>query len=177
MTENRDKRRFGKDENDPFEEQIVKIDRVSKTVKGGKRMRFRVLVVVGNKDEGTVGVALGKAKEIPVAIRKAVTKAKRDMVKVPIRGTTIPHDIVSRTGGSKVYLAPAVPGTGIIAGGVVRMVLEKAGLKDVISKSHGSSNAMNLAKTTLKAIRDLKDPKEYAKMRGITVAQMFGTEV
>ncbi len=177
MPQDNNRRRFNKEEYDPFEEQIVQIDRVSKTVKGGKRMRFRVLVVVGNKDEGTVGVALGKAKEIPAAIRKAVTRAKRDMIKVPKRGTTIPHDITSRIGGVRVYLAPAVPGTGIIAGGIVRMVLEKAGLKDVISKAHGSTNAMNLAKTTLKAIKELKDPVEYAKQRGITVSQMFGTEV
>ncbi|HOO97253.1 MAG TPA: 30S ribosomal protein S5 [Caldisericia bacterium] len=168
------RRKMTREEEDPFEEQIVKIDRVSKTVKGGKRMRFRVLVVVGHKEDKSVGIGLGKAKEIPVAIRKAVTRAKRDMVKVPIRGTTVPHDALAKTGGVKVFLSPAVPGTGIIAGGAVRMVLEKAGLHDVITKAHGSTNAMNLAKTTIKALKMLKDPVDYAKTRGITLAQLFG---
>lgn len=170
----REFRRDRREEDSPFVEQIIYIARVSKTVKGGKRMRFRVLVVVGNKEDKSVGVGLGKAKEIPNAIRKAVTTAKKEMVKVPLSGFTIPHDITCTNGSAKIYLAPAVPGTGLIAGGAVRMVLEKAGIKDVISKAHGTTNAVNLAKTTIKALKELRDPTHYAQTRGITVAQMFG---
>ena len=163
-------------EDEQYSEQIVQIARVSKTVKGGKRMRFRVLVVVGDRTQPSVGIGIGKAKEIPVAVKKAVTRAKREMVSVPLSGTTIPHDIISTIGSTKVYLAPAVPGTGLIAGGAVRTVLEKAGIKDVISKAHGPTNAVNLAKATLHALQELREPKTYAATRGITVAQLFGKQ-
>jgi len=163
-------------EDEQYIEQIVQIARVSKTVKGGKRMRFRVLVVVGDRTQPSVGIGIGKAKEIPVAVKKAVTRAKREMVSVPLSGTTIPHDIISTIGSTKVYLAPAVPGTGLIAGGAVRTVLEKAGVKDVISKAHGPTNAVNLAKATLHALQELREPKTYAASRGITVAQLFGKQ-
>lgn len=172
-------RRPGRDRepvDERYIEQIVQISRVSKTVKGGKRMRFRVLVVVGDKTQPAVGIGIGKAKEIPVAVKKAVTRAKREMVSVPLSGTTIPHDLVSTIGSTKVYLAPAVPGTGLIAGGAVRTVLEKAGIKDVISKAHGPTSAVNLAKATLKALGDLREPKKYAASRGISVAQLFGRQ-
>lgn len=172
-------RRPGRDRepvDERYVEQIVQISRVSKTVKGGKRMRFRVLVVVGDKTQPAVGIGIGKAKEIPVAVKKAVTRAKREMVSVPLSGTTIPHDLVSTIGSTKVYLAPAVPGTGLIAGGAVRTVLEKAGIKDVISKAHGPTSAVNLAKATLKALGDLREPKKYAASRGISVAQLFGRQ-
>ncbi|NLI40890.1 MAG: 30S ribosomal protein S5 [Caldisericales bacterium] len=165
-----------REEENKFEEQIVQIARVSKTVKGGKRMRFRVLVVVGNKEENSVGIGIGKAKEIPNAIRKAVNRAKREMVKVPLSGSTIPHDINIKNGSARIYLAPAVQGTGLKAGGAVRMVLEKAGVRDIVSKAHGTTNAVNLAKTTIEALRTLRDPKKYAQERGITVAQLFGRQ-
>lgn len=172
----RERRPARDQEEEQFIEQIIQIARVSKTVKGGKRMRFRVLVVVGDKTQASVGIGIGKAKEIPVAVKKAVTRAKREMVSVPLSGTTIPHDIISTIGSTRVFLAPAVPGTGLIAGGAVRTVLEKAGVKDVISKAHGPTNAVNLAKATLKALQDLREPKTYAASRGISVSQMFGRQ-
>lgn len=165
-----------REEENLFEEQIIHIARVSKTVKGGKRMRFRVLVVVGKKDDNSVGIGIGKAKEIPNAIRKAVNQAKRELIKVSLSGTTIPHDITIKNGSARVYLAPAVTGTGLKAGGAVRMILEKAGIKDVISKAHGTTNAVNLAKTTIEALKSIKDPRTYATERGITVAQLFGRQ-
>lgn len=172
----RQKDRMLEREEDKFEEQIIQISRVAKTVKGGKRMRFRVTVVVGNKEEVSVGIGIGKAKEIPNAIRKAVNRAKRDMIKVPLSGTTIPHDIYIKNGSAKLYLAPAVTGTGLKAGGAVRMILEKAGVKDVISKAFGTTNAVNLAKTTLIALQTIKEPSKYAKERSITVGQLFGRQ-
>jgi len=156
-----------------YEEETINISRVSKTVKGGKRLKFRVLIVVGNGN-GLVGVGLGKSDQIPVAIQKAINSAKRDLIRVPLKGKTIPYDVRGKCGSTVVYLAPAVSGTGIIAGGATRKILDKAGVKDVIGKIYGSSNAVNVAKATINALKQLKDPVEIAKMRGVTLKQLFG---
>jgi len=137
-----------------FEEQLVQIRRVTKVTKGGKRLRFRALVVVGDRN-GTVGVGVGKANEVPSAIKKASARARRDAIKVNLKGTTIPHEIWGKWGAAKVFLKPAVPGTGIIAGGAVRAVLQLAGVRDVLSKSLGSSNQVNVALATLEALKNL----------------------
>ncbi len=156
-----------------FQEEIVNISRVSKTVKGGKRMKFRVLMVVGNNN-GLVGIGLGKSDQIPNAINKGINAAKRELIKVPIRGNTIPFDVKGRLGSSIVYLSPAVPGTGLIAGGSVRKILEKAGIKDVIAKINGSHNAISTARATIDGLSQLIDPVELAKLRGISLKQLFG---
>ena len=158
---------------DQFEEEIIHINRVSKTVKGGKRMKFRVLMVVGNR-QGTVGIGIGKSDQIPNGIRKAINGAKREMVEFPIRKGTLPYDVIGRQGSAKVYLFPAVPGTGIIAGGSVRKILEKAGITDVVAKIIGSHNAVNTARATINALEQLQDPVEVSKQRGVPMKQLFG---
>ncbi len=156
-----------------FQEEIVNIARVSKTVKGGKRMKFRVLMVVGN-GSGLVGIGLGKSDQIPNAITKAINAAKRELIRVPVRGTTIPYDVRGKLGSTTVYLAPAVPGTGLIAGGSVRKILEKVGVKDVIAKIYGSHNAINTARATISALSQLMDPVDLAKLRDLSLKQLFG---
>lgn len=156
-----------------FEEETLEITRVSKTVKGGKRLKFRVIVAIGN-GKGMVGIGLGKSDQIPLAIQKAMNTAKRDLVFVPLKGRTIPYDIRGKCGSTEVFLAPAVSGTGIIAGGAVRKILDKAGIKDVIGKIYGSSNAVNVSKATIDALKQLRDPVDIAKARGITLKQLFG---
>jgi len=156
-----------------FEEETIDISRVSKTVKGGKRLKFRIILVVGNRN-GIVGVGLGKSDQIPVAIQKAVNSAKRDLIKIPFKNRTIPFDIKGKCGSTTVYLAPAVSGTGIIAGGAVRKILDKAGIKDVIGKIFGSTNSVNVSKATIVALKQLVDPVDIAKLRGITLKQLFG---
>jgi len=156
-----------------YEEETIDISRVSKTVKGGKRLKFRVLIVAGNGN-GLVGVGLGKSDQIPVAIQKAINSAKRDLIKVPLKGKTIPYDVKGKCGSTIVYLTPAVSGTGIIAGGAARKILDKAGIKDVIGKIYGSSNAVNVARATINALKQLDDPVVIAKMRGVTLKQLFG---
>ena len=156
-----------------FEEEIIHINRVSKTVKGGKRMKFRVLMVVGNR-HGKVGFGIGKSDQIPNGIRKAVNGAKREMIEFPLRKGTLPCDVIGRQGSVKVYLFPAVPGTGIIAGGSVRKILEKAGVTDVVAKIIGSHNAVNTARATIDALEQLKDPVDVSKQRGISMKQLFG---
>jgi len=152
-------------------ERLVKIDRVSKVTKGGRHFGFRALVVVGD-GQGNVGVGLGKAREVPEAIRKGVDHAKKNMMRVPLSGTTIPHQVLSTFGAAKVLLKPASPGTGVIAGGGVRAVLEAAGIKDILTKSLGCANAINVVYATMAGLKSLKDIEVEAKGRGKTVADL-----
>ncbi len=146
-------------------DKLVYINRVSKVMKGGKRLSFSALVVTGDGN-GYVGVGTGKAKEVPVAINKANASARRNLIKVPMVGSTIPHEIVVKFGATRVLLKPAAPGTGIIAGSSIRVVMESAGVKDILTKSLGSSNRVNMAKATILALRQLKDLKvELARRR------------
>lgn len=156
-----------------MKETIVNIRRVAKTVKGGRNMRFSVTMVVGD-GAGHVGIGLGKAAEIPEAVRKATEDAKKKMVEVPIVGTTIPHKETGIFGAGKVLVMPAAPGTGVIAGGSVRMVLEHAGIKDVRAKSIGSNNSVNMALATIEALSNLKTVEQVARLRGKTKEEILG---
>ena len=156
-----------------FKDRLVAVNRVSKTVKGGRNMRFFALVVVGDEN-GRVGAGMGKAAEIPEAIRKANEDAKKHLVNVPLNGTTIPHDITGYYSTAKVVLLPAPEGTGVIAGGAARAVLELAGVKDIRTKSFGTNNPINMVKATLEALKQLRSAEEVAKMRGKTVEELLG---
>jgi small subunit ribosomal protein S5 len=161
-------------ENDQFEERVVTINRVTKVVKGGRRFRFAALVVVGDK-KGLVGFGTGKANEVPDAIKKAIESAKNNLVRIPIiNESTIPHEITGRFGAGKVFLKPAAQGTGVIAGGPVRAVLELAGVKDILSKSIGSSTPINMVRATVQGLTELKTAESYAALRGKTVEEIRG---
>ncbi len=152
--------------NDPeLKDKVVYINRVAKVVKGGKRFSFSAIVVVGNGN-GQLGIGLGKAKEVPGAIRKAIDKAKKDLFVIPLLDGTIPHEVLGRYDAGRVILKPASPGTGIIAGGPVRAVMEMAGIHNILTKSLGTNNPHNVVKATITGLRQLKDPKSVAAMRG-----------
>lgn len=170
--QNQKRNRRRKEEN-PYEERVVNINRVTKVVKGGRRFRFSALVVVGDK-KGNVGFGTGKAQEVPDAIKKAIEDAKRNLVKVPMYGTTIPHAITGRHGAGQVFLKPAALGTGVIAGGPVRAVLEVAGVEDILSKSLGSNTPINMVRATMDAIDQLRTAEEIAHTRGKTVKEILG---
>ena len=154
-----------------IKDQVISINRVTKVVKGGKNLSFSALVVVGDR-QGRVGYGMGKAKEVPAAIKKGVDKAKRDMIEVPMSGSTVPHAVMGTFGSGMVMIKPAKEGTGVIAGGPVRAVMESAGIKDVVTKSLGSANPGNIVKAVFQGLLQLRTPAEVAKNRGISVEDL-----
>ncbi|MBE7082347.1 MAG: 30S ribosomal protein S5 [Clostridiales bacterium] len=164
--ENNDRR-----QDDGFDKVLVEVRRVTKVVKGGRTMRFSAIVVVGDR-KGSVGIGTGKAKEVPLAIDKATAAAKKNLIKIATCETTIPHEMTGKFGASSVHLIPAKPGTGVIAGGAARSIIELAGIKDIVTKRHGSSNKINLVKATLNGLKALKTKEQIAARRGIAVEEI-----
>lgn len=166
-----DSRRGDRAESD-WEEKIIQVRRVTKVVKGGKKLSFRAVVAVGN-GKGQVGIGIGKASEVVMAIQKGVAEARKSLVSVPLIGTTIPHHIIGKQGSSRVLLKPAAKGTGVIAGGASRAILELAGVGDVMSKSLGSRSPLNVARATVNGLAELRTFEQAASLRGITIKQML----
>jgi small subunit ribosomal protein S5 len=159
-------------EQQEYDERVIEIARVAKVVKGGRRFSFRVTVVAGD-NRGSVGVGVGKANAVPDAMRKATERARRNMRKVSLSGTTIPHQVIGKISGARVLLKPASPGTGVIAGGGVRAVLEAAGVSDILTKSLGSSNVLNVVFATMEALDQLKSPQQVAALRGKPIKEVM----
>src|SRR5437879_1133322 len=164
-----DRDRSGSD----LSERVVSLNRVAKVVKGGRRFSFSALIVVGDQN-GRVGVGLGKAGEVPEAIRKGVEVAKRSMIKVPMVGTTIPHEVRFKWGAAKILMKPAAPGTGVISGGAMRAVIELAGIRDILTKSLGTNNPINTVRATMKALQSLRSAQAVAELRGKEVEEIVG---
>jgi small subunit ribosomal protein S5 len=154
-----------------LKDQVISINRVTKVVKGGKNLSFAALVVVGDQ-HGIVGFGTGKAKEVPQAIRKAIESAKRNLVRVPLAGTTLPHPMLGKFGAGKVLLKPAVEGTGVIAGGAVRAVMNAAGVSNILTKCIGSNNPHNIIRATFDALKNMRSPEQVARLRGRTVEEL-----
>jgi small subunit ribosomal protein S5 len=163
------------DDSKEFSEKVVKIDRVAKVVKGGRRFSFNALTVVGDSKH-RIGIGFGKANEVPDAIRKSNDSAKKNLIKINIISHTIPHEVIGKFKSARVLLKPAAPGTGIIAGESGRSVVEKAGIQDILTKSYGSGNPLNIVKATYDALQQLETPVMVAKKRGITLKKLFGQD-
>ena len=167
-----DRDRGGSDLN----ERVVSLNRVAKVVKGGRKFRFSALIVVGDQN-GRVGAGMGKAREVPEAIRKGVEVAKRNMIQVPMVGTTIPHEVRFKWGAAKILMKPAAPGTGVISGGAMRAVIEASGIKDILTKSLGTNNPINTVRATMLALQSLRTAQEIAELRGKTVEEIAGRKL
>lgn len=161
------------DSSDEFVDQVVSIRRVTKVVKGGKNLSFSALVVVGDQ-KGRVGYGMGKAKEVPAAIRKGLDKARKSLIEVPLVGSTVPHVVLGRFGAGQVLIKPAVEGTGVIAGGPVRAVMESAGIRDIVTKSLGTNNPNNVIKATFQGLSQLRGAEEVARRRGVSEDKLVG---
>lgn len=175
MASNREFNNDNNEEKSPYEEKLIALNRVTKVMKGGRKFRFAALMVLGDK-KGHIGIGYGKANEVPDAIRKAIEQAKKNIIKVNLKGGTIPHDTVGVFRSSNIIMKPASRGTGVIAGGPARAVLELAGVNNILSKSLGNNNAMNLAKATYEGLKGLKTAKSVAEKRGVTLEQVYGRE-